>query len=205
MSEIKEMSSIRKVENKLSDLNLLSNVEIVIDSFRLSRGFFIVDDGVEPQIHISRSNPFTMSGGFIRKPCSLFGIKVSSGVDVEDIMIHEFGHAYVYDQLVKNNKPFLKEYARLFGEIDSEVGSEYDDDIHITEYASSCPDEDFAECFMAYAMLHEYEIEWPGKEYADGVYHKMKFIESLTKTKGTKKQKLIKKLEQKSIKNKVTK
>jgi len=175
---------IRELKRDLHSINLLTKVDVVVKKFGISRGTFVYENG-DLEICVSEINPYRVTRG-IRGPAKAFGIEMSAGTSFKEVLAHEYGHAYSLDKFINNRSVFIREYKSLFGDIDSDEASYFDEEIHITKYAAKSPDEDFAECFMCFFLLHEFDIDFPGKKYSNGVYHKMKFIESISKKKAKK-------------------
>lgn len=175
--------TIDEVKNELKSKNLLTDVEVIVHSIGGSRGYY--EDEGEPQIHINKWTPLRVGEQSVRKLVRLTGNSMSAGVTTTQVLYHEFGHAYAEDKFNYGDQAFIREYISLFGSPyeEDESGemeeSEYDSDIHISEYAATSPDEDFAEIFMAYCLFGENWL-WSGEEYLDGVQKKMDFVHRLS-------------------------
>lgn len=168
-----------KIVNQLKQFNLFTKVKVYASLFNISRGHFSNED--EPSITL-----FQISLTQLIQP--LFNSCISSYVNKQfypddsnicDVLRHEYGHAYSASHI--RYKGFKKGYTKIFGEFNSEQESQYDSVLHISEYSSLKPDDDFAECFMYFLKWngHWRNKNLPGKEYINGIFNKMKFIESL--------------------------
>lgn len=104
----------------------------------------------------------------------VFGDLGSYG-NLRDVLRHEYGHAFAekYPRLVRRNKAFNE----VFGDrYDSDTEYEYDPEAHLTDYAASCPAEDFAECFMA---VLKYKGNLERFKHRKELYNKLKWTKSL--------------------------
>jgi hypothetical protein len=150
---------------ELKRLNLYEPVDIHAIPFGMDALGYCVSEG-RPEIHI----PVISGARFAEL---LPGRAYTS---LADVLRHEFGHAYDF---AGRSRTFRKRYWNLFGRSQKEF--EFDEDLHITEYAATNSNEDFAECFM---MFVKWSGKWrhrrlPGREYVNGAWEKMRFLEAV--------------------------
>lgn len=101
-------------------------------------------------------------------------IQSRASVSLRDVLRHEWAHALAYHHPDLVNGP---SFARAFdGDHDCGDAFEYDPEIHITEYASTEPMEDFAENFMLY-VKHRGIL--PDKFQTPSIARRWRFIEGL--------------------------
>jgi flagellar hook-associated protein FlgK len=165
----------QEVIKKLKKFNFFTNVSVKSIAFNIERGY------IDKEIVISQASAtdILMKSKLVREIAKEIGIKYSSAKNLKEVLYHEYGHAYSRNH---TSKKFRAEFRRLFGGYTSNQESIYDPEIHISEYASKNPDEDFCECFMHFLKWNG-KINFnnlPGKEYTNGIYYKMKFIKQLS-------------------------
>jgi hypothetical protein len=169
----------QKVIQKLIKKNLYTPVTFTHSALGPERGSFYQNKNNEPTIKISSlSWTDLITNGIGGAVADLFGITRSAADTPEEVLFHEYGHAY---QHAHNSVSFKRQFSKVFG--NSQTAEEYNETIHISPYAALETDEDFAECFMYFMAWNG---DWKtvklfGKEYSNGVYNKIAFIDSLSK------------------------
>jgi len=95
-----------------------------------------------------------------------------------DVLRHEYGHAFAD---VNRRRIETKKFEKVFGyphEWRDDYEMEYDPDFHVTEYAATCPGEDFAEVFRLY-LKHRGKLS--KRIDIPTIRRKWEFMESLRK------------------------
>jgi len=154
-----------RVVAELKTLNLYQPVDVYVTPIGIG-GLGYCTTGKKPEIQIP-----ILSGARLAE--LLPGRVYTSLLDV---LRHEHGHAVDFAGMSRNLR---RRYWRLFGRSEKKVA--FDPDIHITEYARIGSSESFAECFMLYV---KWRGKWrhrrlPGREYVNGVWEKMRFLEEV--------------------------
>jgi hypothetical protein len=75
-------------------------------------------------------------------------------ISLRDVIRHEYGHAFAhyYPELIIRNKEFTRVFSGHY--YADHATKSYDSSSYVSEYAQTCPMEDFAETFMMYTRRH---------------------------------------------------
>jgi len=156
-----------RVVAELKALNLYQPVDVYVTPIGIG-GLGYCTLGKKPEIHIPR-----FSGARLAE---LLPGRVYTSL--MDILRHEHGHAFDFAGMSRNLR---RRYWQLFGRTGKKAV--FDPDVHVTEYAATDSQEDFAECFMLF-------VKWGGRwrnrglhreEYLNGTWDKMRFLEEVAR------------------------
>jgi hypothetical protein len=98
-----------------------------------------------------------------------------TSISLRDVIRHEYGHAFAhyYPELIIRSKEFSKVFSGNY--YSAQPSAIYDAASYVSQYAQSCPMEDFAETFMVFVRRHGRPIE----KMNDRLMAKWSFIEGL--------------------------
>lgn len=95
---------------------------------------------------------------------------------MRDILRHEYGHAFAVEHpsLVRRSREFCDTFGGRYDSRSQAVA--YSQTEHVTEYAATSPQEDFAETFMTYVRAGGRVSKFRRR---GGVYRKLQFVRAL--------------------------
>ena len=95
---------------------------------------------------------------------------------LRDVVRHEYGHAVAhhYPSLIRRSSRFASTFGGRYGDSEPGWGDALD---FVTDYAATCPAEDFAETFMLF-LRHRGKL--PESFFSPAVREKWQFVEDLS-------------------------